>query len=455
MQKLKSLLSLKYIVIFIILIGLFALWSYKGITETGIHDDLARDLNYLSDLWIRKMVWLGPMTSANFPASPIYYYLLFPGLLLSNGNALSLIISQTFFALLALGAFAYFGLKKSFVSTLLVILTIGLSPWWINSSAFLWNGHMYVLWLFLALTCLWFKVSLFVTALLFGVSIAINPVAILGLPVLFYEWFINKQKIRHLCHILLGLLIPWAPIIIFEIITKGFLARHWLEYPSSAGIVFSPKISNVFPLINTIGLSPAQAVTIIFVCFFLSSKRGRYWLLFVALPIIFVLLVSPLRQYYLLGLITALTFTVFTALSSKIIGKIILIILIASYIQVINIPPALYSGGRSIQRLDYIINTFIQTNNLDKTKKYAVVNLRDLQNSTPQADDYRFFLRTKGLNVLSIDDYPKADILLVFIEIPNFNWQTWDDWHIQRFGNRKLISNQNIDGIEIIMFNKL
>lgn len=93
----------KYLLCISILFGLFFLWTYKGIAETGIHVDLAGDLNALSDLWVHKMVWLGPRSDANFPYSPLYYYLLFPGLLLSGGNGLSVIISNSFFALLALG----------------------------------------------------------------------------------------------------------------------------------------------------------------------------------------------------------------------------------------------------------------------------------------------------------------------------------------------------------------
>ena len=187
----------------VILLGLLSLWIYKGMAEVGIHADLARDLNELSNLWVHKMVWLGPATSANFPASPIYYYLFFPGLLLSGGNGLSLIVTQTFLAFLALGLFAYYQLRKSFISTILVILTVGLSPWWINSSSLPWNGHMYVSWIFLALTSLWFKNPIFISSFLFGISIAINPAAILALPVLLYEWLVSKSLLKNLIYILL------------------------------------------------------------------------------------------------------------------------------------------------------------------------------------------------------------------------------------------------------------
>lgn len=454
MQKVISFLSIKYFLSLVTLLALFALWVYIGITNVGIHVDLARDLNFLSDIWMHKMVWLGPRTSANFPASPIYYYLLYPGLFLSQGNGLSLIFSQAFFALLALGTFAYFQLKKSFAIALLVILAIGLSPWWITASSSPWNGHMYVSWIFLALTSLWFKNPLFLSALLFGISIAINPVAMLGLPVLFYEWSTLKQKVKKLFHILLGLLLPWSPIIVFEIITKGFLLRSWLEHPSSAGIIFSPKISNIYPLLNIVRISHVQAVVILVICFFIASKRGKYWMVFTGLPILFVFFFSPLRQYYLLGLVSAVTFCVFTILSSRMLGKIVLIILIAGYAQTITLPPIDNYGNRSIQKLDRIVNTFLQNNNLDKSKKYAVVSLHDLQNSTPQADDFRFFLRMKGINVLGIDNYLQADFLLLFVEVPNFKWQTWEDWHMQQFGERKFISNQNIEGIEIIQYGR-
>ena len=437
----------------IVLLGLFSLWTYKGIAQTGIHVDLARDLNYLSDIWVHKIVWLGPMTSVNFPASPIYYYLLFPGLALSGGNGLSLIFSQAFFAFLALGLFAYFQIKKSLISTLLVILTIGLSPWWITSSSLPWNGHMYVSWVFLAMISLWFKNPIFISALLFGISIAIDPAAILALPILFYEWWTQEKRIKNLKLIFSGLLLPWTPILIFEIITKGFLTRHWLQYPSAAGIIFSPKLTNILPLLNTIGISQAQAIVILVISFLIAPKRGRYWMIFVCLPLIFLALVSPLRDYYLLGLVSALAFTIVTILSSKTIGRIILIILILGYAQTISIPPISY-GGRSIQRLDNVAQTFILKSKLDKTKKYAVVSVIDSQNSTPQADDYRFFLRMKGVNALSIDEYPKADILLLFIEVPNFKWHDFEDWHVQRFGSRKFLSNQNIDNIEVITYER-
>lgn len=453
MQRFKSFLDVKYLSASIILLGLFALWIYKGIFETGIHVDLARDLNFLSDIWVHKIVWLGPMTSANFPASPIYYYLLFPGLLLSGGNGLSLIFSQAFFALLALSLYAHFQLKKSLISTLLVILAVGLLPWWIKASAMPWNGYMYVSWVFLALTVLWFTKKLFLAALLFGISIAINPVAILALPILFYEWLTKEDKKKSLLYILLGLLLPWAPVILFEMITKGFLIRQWLSHPSTAGIIFSPNIANSFPLLNIMGLSQLQALIILLISFWLASKRMRYWLIFTSLPLIFLILVTPLRHYYLLGLVCALSFTVITILSSKTVGKIILVIFILSSIQRITLPTPLFAE-RSIPKMDNFVNTFIQTSHLDKTKKYAVVSVRDQQNSTPQADDYRFFLRTKGVNALNIDQYPEADILLLFIEIPNFKWQTFEDWHMQRFGDRKFLSNYKIEGKEVIIYEK-
>lgn len=442
----KSLLSLT------VLLGLFSLWTYKGVAETGIHVDLARDLNYVSDIWVHRIVWLGPMTSANFPTSPLYYYLLFPGLLLSGGNGYSLIVSHAFFAFLALSLVAYFQLKRSFISTLLVILTIGLSPWWVASSTLPWNGHMYVAFVLLALTSLYFKTPILLSALLFGLSIAINPVAIFALPVLLYEWWVSKKRKRNLLFIILGILLPWTPILLFEIISKGFLTRQWLQHPSSAGLSISQS-SNINLLFNSLAISRVIAIGSWILAFVMGTKRERYWIIFVSLPILLLPFISTLRDYYLFGLICALVFTVVTILSSKTVGKIILVILILSYIQTIKIPPISYAG-RSIYRLNRVVNTFIQTKHLDKTKKYAVVSVIDQKNSTPQADDYRFFLRMEGINALNIDQYPQADTLLLFMEVPNFKWQDFEDWHMQRFGKRKFVSNDNIDGVEIIVYDR-
>jgi hypothetical protein len=452
-QKIRGFFNIKFLLSLIVLLGLFILWVYKGITETAIHADLARDLNYLSNLWMHKVVWLGPATSANFPASPLYFYLLFPGLLLSGGNGLSLVFSQSFFAALALGLFAYFQVKKSFISTLLVILVVGLSPWWITASALPWNGHMYVAWVFLALTSLWFKTPFFISALLFGISIAIDLAAILVLPILFYEWLVNVGRKKNLIYIFVGLLLPWAPIIIFEIITNGFLTRQWLQYPAAAGITYSPNLTNIKLILNLLKISQVQAITILIISFLIASNRARYWLIFICSPLLFIVLVTPLRDYYLLGFICALTFIFSVILASKTIGRIILVIFIIIYILGITILPFTVSN-RSIIGMSNTVDTFMQQSNLDKNKKYAVVSVRDLQNSTPQADDYRFFLRTKGINVLNIDQYSEADILILFIEVPNFKWENFEDWHINRFGNREYISNQNINGVEIIIYKR-
>lgn len=452
-QKIRGLLNVKFLLSLLVILGLFVLWTYKGITETGIHADLARDLNELSNLWVHKVVWLGPRTSAGFPASPIYYYLLFPGLLLSGGNGLSLIFSQAFFAVLALGLFAYFQIKKSFISALLVILTIGLSPWWISASSLPWNGHMYVAWIFLALTSLWFKTPFFISALLFGISISVELATVLALPILFYEWLVREGRKKNFIYLLLGLIIPWTPILIFEIITKGFLTREWLQNPAAAGITFSPNLTNIQFLLSIIRISQVQAIAILIISFLIGSNRARCWLVFVCLPLVFVMLFTPFRDYYLFGLVCALTFIVVTILSSHVIGKIILIIFIFLYVQTISFLPFSFSS-RSIPGMSNNIDLFLQQSNLDKHKKYAVVSVRDLQNSTPQADDYRFFLRMKGIKALNIDQYPEADMLILFIEVPNFKWQNFDDWHINRFGNRKFISDQNINGTEIIIYGR-
>lgn len=442
----------KYLICISVLLVLFSFWTYQGIAETRIHVDLSGDLNALSNLWIHKMVWLGPLSSANFPFSPIYYYLLFPGLLLSGGNGISVIVSNSFIALLALSIYAYFQLKKSLIPTLFVILTIGLSPWWMKTSSLLWNGHMYVPFIFLALTSLWFKTSLLIPALFFGISISMDFAAILALPILFYEWWVRVNRVKNFFRILLGLLLPWTPILIFEIITKGFLTRQWIQYPASAGLFFLPSTRNITSLINAIGIPEALAYVTILISALTALKRERYWIIFISSPLIFLMFVSPLKQYYLLGLVCALTFIIVTILSSKKIGALIFTAIILVYAQTINIPPLTFTG-RSIPRLEKVVKAFIQKD-LDLTKQYAVISIIDSKNSAPQADDYRFFLRMNGVNTLSIDDYPKADILLLFVEVPNFDFLHFEDWHTQWFGSRKFISAQNIDGIEIVMYGR-
>jgi hypothetical protein len=449
---------------FLILFSFFLIWSYRGIAEAGLSADFARDLSEISNLWIHRIVWLGPQLRVGFPASPIYYYLFFPILLLSGGSGYSLVITHTFFAVGALWFWTVLSLQKKnskttdpaslrqLFSTLLVALAIGFSPWWITAAAHPWNGHMYVIWLLMGLVSFWFELPFLLSSLLLGTAIAIHPAAVLVMPIVVYEWFSNKKKLFNAISLVIGLLIPWGPIILFEIITKGYLTRMWLQHPS-AGFTFAHNLYNVRDIIRLTEIPNWVAIGIWLVTLVIAQKKQRAWWIALSLSLTIISFASLVHQYYLMGMACAITFLVAVTWCRYRITQLGLIVIILFYsLKLLHTP--LMLPERSIVRMDEIVGQTILLNNLDQSKTYAVLNMRDPGNSTPQADDYRFFLRTHGIKTLNIDNYPQADRLLVFVEFPNFDWEHWQDWHTQRFGDRKFVSVYTIDGVDAVLFDR-
>jgi hypothetical protein len=387
-----------------------------------------------------------------FPVSPLYYYLLLPGLVVSLGSGYSLIVSQTIFALVVLVLIAIGQRRDDWLATVLIVAAIGLSPWWITATAYPWNGHMYMSWLMMGLVCLWYKKHLGVGALLLGMAIAIHPAAALVLPILGYEWLSRPQKLRNLPFAAAGLILPWAPIILFEIITKGYLTRQWLQH-AATGMTGQLGWANLTILLHLFGLPALVVIGLIMLTIIWGSTRVRWWLVATVPALIFLTLTSALHDYYLLGLVGTLFFLIAIVLSTKKVGKILLALMIAWFLISLSrlYPPA---AGRSIQRINSVVAQTIQLDQLDRTKKYAVINVRDSRNETPQADDYRFFLRVHGLSALNINQYPQADYLLLFVEDPTFDWQNFNDWHTEQFGARKFISVQIIKGVTVILYGR-
>lgn len=74
---------------------------------------------------------------------------------------------------------------------------------------------------------------------------------------------------------------------------------------------------------------------------------------------------------------------------------------------------------------------------------------------TPQSNDYRFFLRTKGFQALDVFDYSQANVLIMFIEDPEYDWQEWRSWEIDQFGEKRMRFQTTIGQTRVILFDKI
>ncbi len=121
----------KTIAIFIaFFIGLASFyWFYRGLFFSTLHLDYARDLTALSELWLHRIVWLGPQLRSGFPTSPFYFYIQLPMLWATRGSAYTLILTQVLTTTAVMGLYAY--LSKPTISwrTLIFLASIACTPW--------------------------------------------------------------------------------------------------------------------------------------------------------------------------------------------------------------------------------------------------------------------------------------------------------------------------------------
>jgi hypothetical protein len=430
-------------------------WTRIGFEQIFVDTDLGRDLSELSNIAQGKTVWLGPRLSAGLHASPIYYYSLYPGLYLSSGNARSVVVTTLFLGCCAVGLLAWFSYKKWGTSGLLAAALIGLLPWWKSIVIHPGNGYTYAIWLCIGLTGLWFGLPIFLTSLAIGMAIAYHPAAIFALPILVYEWWRSGHSVVKAVYIAVGLALPWAPIIAFEIITKGYMVRSWLENPgASVSMSYSFSLDLLRQAISFSGV-PTLLLLIGF-CFlaFQSTNRMRWWMFLTLAGVGFFTIVKPLPYHYLLGVTTLFWCTTVLALLQKRLGGMILgiAVFILGFSALTTPPPAI--AERSIPKMERSIEKMLAEYPIATSQKIAVVAALTQKVEVPQADDYRFFLRMKGFTVLEPTEYSQADVLVEFIEVAPFDWQQWSNWEIEQFGAKKLVHQTKEGKTDIIVFEK-
>lgn len=427
---------------------LASIWFRGGLNSVFVDTDFGRDLSELSKLWIgQKVIWLGPTLSPGFHASPLYYYLFFPALLLGKGSAYSLLIANAVLALIILGVL---GNKRG---TLLALIFIGLSPFYRSLVLHPGNGFTYALWLILALISLWFEFPLFISSVCLGISLSFHPAAIFVLPILLYEWIRRRHELKQMGGIVLGLMAPWAPIILFEIITKGFLFRQWMAHPN-VGMKMAPSLVNIQSLLTSNTVLLILFFIFYFFLIFIGKGRERWWLVISSLGFFFFAFVSRVPSHYLLGFTGLLYFIVSMILVQRNWGRILLGIMSIIFLIGICIAPLPSSSPRSIATLQSIVEVVTRDKAIQKTDKIAVVAALDLENKVPQADDYRFLLRVKGYTVLDVVNYAQANKMIMFVENPKFDWKQWSTWETEQIGSKRIIQELDIQSVRVIIFEK-
>jgi len=332
--------------------------------------------------------------------------------------------------------------------TSLLLLT---SPIWYSLAYHPGNGFTYALVLLLGLTTTILSKKLWISSLLFGIATAMHPASVLSLPLLLAAYINEKANWRQIAVGLLAYVSPWAPIIAFEIITKGFLLRQWLSHP---GLGIGMKILNIDNLqimATRLGLYSVWLLLVPPILIAFDKKTNLWEKLSLAIGFIFFSNLATVPEHYLFGFTVTYLFIVFRWLVNR---KYLAMLAITVWlIANIFIPREIIVPTRPLWSIEQTVQTIVTSDVGDK--KIATLAVLPSGTSVPQADDYRGLLRMKGFDVVELADHGQAEVLIYVVERPGFDYEHWSTWETEQFGPKKLLKVVRSGEVEIVFFTKI
>lgn len=446
--------GMKWWVLGVTIVGLVLVWSRSGFNNVDIDTDLGRDLTELSNIWQGKVVWLGPRLSPGLHASSSYYYLFYPFVWLAGGNVRGLFVGSLLLSAIALGWFGYELVNEFGLRAILAVIVIGISYWWDRISFHPGNGFTFATFAFAGLVSLYFNYPLWLSSLLIGMGLAFHPTTAFILPLLIYQWWAHKNRWKELVGIVIGLSLPSAPLIAFEIITKGYVIRNFLAHLNPV-IQQALHAGNIATLASFLNLSFGLFVGGWILLGLRVKKRLRvwYWLMTIELP--FFVLLTGFSGIYMFAVAAACQFILTVQLlNEKQLGLGLLVawgIIGATKVGTFVGSPFKVRPLYEIEQAAYLA---INSPMLNKNEPMAVVAAISPDTKVPVADDYRFLLRVAGYQVVDSTNYDDAKQLVMFVEVPGFDWQSWSNWELDQFGKRLLVQQISSADTQIMIFNK-
>ncbi len=418
-----------------------------------IDTDYGRDLYEMSNIFLHKVVWLGPRLSPGLSASPIYYYLYYPSLWLSGGDIRGPIYFNMLVTALCLLIFLYVMFKNSkyYILTILTALAVMTTPLWSRLATHPGNGFSYALFLFAGLATTYFTKNLWISALLFGVATAMHPASILALPILIGVYISNRASWKQILLGLAAYISPWTPIILFEFITKGFLVRQFMANPGSGLVGSQLHLGNLTILTSQLGLRSLY-LTLALPLLFIFDKKSKAWeKLTLIFGLLFFMMVGTVPEHYLFGVaMTYLYVMIKWVLQHK---KVALLVMTIWILLNGSVPSMPVNTKRPLYEIENNVSEIASIEEL-KGKKVAVVAVLPTGTSVPQADDYRGLLRMKGLNVVELSEHSQADLLIYIVEQPGFDYEHWSTWETEQFGKKKVLWTKQVGNALMMIWGK-
>jgi len=459
---------------------LIPLFFFRLVSSYSYDSDFGRDINDIAKIADGDITLLGPKLSfGGIHAGPYYYYLFTPAILLFRNhpesmlylNAAIFLISfviikqifgllpSIFLATIPLTIYSARGPGNAFSYISLLILSLLFFPKLLDRN----KPILWLLYGFVAGVIINFHlINIIIFGCLFGISLI---------------YFVFKKDFKNIINIslaILGIIISFAPLILFEIthsfvqIRNTFVDQSFKAFTNNTNLSNNPLTTSTNPLVNLWLLQkyfsvwsgmPYLILIITNIILFLTSKKKTLsrTLIFVSSITSFVVMAvisrSQLALHYFFPFIIITVISIIQLISSSHIKNIIYIILIIT--NLIFLPVRFYtSANRNIfeyQKFTKELTYSELFQKLDKTN----FNLYVARETTvaPLGWEYRYFLTTEGYKANIPTEFAQSNSLLIIQE--NTNHETIDtlrSWEIDEFGPKKLIDKTSLMGRTVYLY---
>lgn len=330
---------------FLLILTVLFFFRFFNLPERlGFGWDQERDARAAMDIIRGNLTLIGPRVQgpAGFFLPPYFFYLMAPFYKLTGGNPSAMTIFVGFWAILFTSV-TYFVLTKVFSRKVALIF---LAIWAVNPLTVLidsaaWNPVAIPLFVILLIFAV-YRGSIFWSSLILGIGTSFHMQFLLLIPMLIPEVVsvVRNKRFIYLLTALIGFIIPFLPILVFDI-RHGFLntklALGFLNYPSTVISVLPTwyKVVAIF-----LGGKPDHATSLIFyavvaLALFIWTRRVKVkrlknvslgllltWLF--SLPLFFAVAKTPSEYYFAYLLPIPILLTAISLNVNKTYGKVVL-----------------------------------------------------------------------------------------------------------------------------------
>jgi len=449
---------IKYIIPpFLIVLFLF-LRFYNLNSSFFFFNDLGRDMLVLNE-WQQsgKPPLLGPQTSA-LPVnqSALYFYLLYPGYLISQGHPFSSLYTLAFFyiAIFILGIYLLRKNKTLLPLALISFFLIAIHPQYIiQSTKFVWNPSFVTPFIIISLISFYYlqtKYSLkhlliFSLSLATAISFSYSITPLLIAYFLYWLFFSRKKIFYYISSLLFSLFFINLPTIFFELrhhfllttslFTKNAPTQNGLDLYSKLGNLslhlFSTNIQNLDQILFFLS-------TIL--CIFLIIKNRhhpknlQFISAFLYLSLVLITLVIPVNvQAHYIFAFSSLIFVIIATLTSRL-RFILILFFTVIYLQPSRLEKYFTPASRTLSQMEKCFTDFCH----DFTEP-TFVSVQSNFHPFHNGPEHRYLLKRAGCQIKNIEtENAQAKYMSVILDDGNFDSKT-NYYELELFGKYKEI----------------